>query len=484
MTASDAPKGSDSTAGTGSTESPAELAAELERVRAERDELKAEVGRLATTAPSRHRVRKVTAVVLVVASCVSFLTGGLGIWASRNFLDTDVWLARTGPLIENPAVRSAVTTELTDAAMELVKPEELFKEALPERGQMLAAPLSGAVRGFVEDQVAKVVASDQFEKLWLEANRQAHTAAVKVLRGDSEVVTSGDQTITLNLMPILNQVLARLTSVSPEIFGRTVNIPDVQVNEIPSAAIDKVNQAFGTDLPPDFAQITINDGGTLKEVQDGVRLFDRLVWLSVIVFIAATIGALAASTDRRRTLLQLAITDFVLLVLMRRIASRVETEVVDMVKADEFRGAAKAVTTALMSGLFDGTRALMWLFAAIIVVALVSGPSRWAREVRTKVSTTAVSLFSAARERGSDPATAAWLVAHRDALQIGVAVIAVAVLWWVNLGWIGVLVVLAVAALAIALLMRLPDHTHDDDHDEPEPPTPTDAQTGTVSSAT
>ncbi len=445
------------------------LEQQLARVRAERDEARAELARVEVAPESRHRVRRTVAVLLVIASCASFLTGGVGIWASRNFLDTDVWLQRTDPLIHDPAVQSAVSREITDAVMQLVDPEALFKEALPERGQMLAGPLSGAVRGFVAEQVDKVVESERFATLWAEVNRQAHTAAVKVLRGDSEVVTAGDDSVTLNLVPIINRVLARITSVSPELFGRTVNIPDVQIDEIPSAAIDKINEQFGTDLPPDFGQITVYDQGKLKELQDAIVLLDRIVWISVAIFIVSTIGAIALSLDRRRTLLQLAIADVVILVLMRRGAFRAQEQILDLVRVDDNRPAVKAVTTAMFEGLYNSTRILLWVFGIIIVVALVTGPGRRARELRTRTSSAVLGLVSSAREKGADPATTAWIVAHRDMLQIGVGAVAVALLWWLNLGWFGILVILLLAGGLIALLSRLPDEAARDDESTPTP---------------
>lgn len=446
-----------------------ELSAELERVKAERDEARAVLASVEPASESKHRARRAVAVLLVIASCASFLTGGIGLWASRNFLDTDVWLQRTDPLIHDPAVQQAVSAKVTDSVMQMVDPEALFKEVLPERGQMLAGPLSGAVRGFVADQVTKVVESEKFAEIWAQANRQAHTAAVKVLRGESDVVTANDDSVTLNLLPIINRVLARITSISPELFGKTVQIPDVQIDEIPSSAIEKINDRFGTDLPADFGQITIYDQGKLKELQDAIVLLDRIVWLSIVVFVASTIGALAASVDRRRTLLQLAIADVVLLVLMRRGAFRAQEQILDLVKVDANKPAVKAVTTAMFEGLYNSTRVLLWLFGIIIAVALVTGPGKRASGLRSRVSSAALSLASSARDKGGDPATAAWIIAHRDALQLGVGALAILLLWWLNLGWFGILVVLAIAGVLMALLSRMPDSSSSEDDSTPTP---------------
>lgn len=451
------------------TSSEQELRAEVERLRAERDAARAQLASAEQRPPSRHLTRRIAAGVLVVLSCLSFLTGGAGIWASRNFLDTDVWVDRVGPLADDPDVQAALSREITTEVMKLVDPKALFEDVLPERGQLLAVPLSGAVEGFVGDQVATFVASDAFARLWVGINEQAHAAAVRVLKGDSDVVQAGDDEITLNLVPVINQVLSRITSASPELFGRTVDIPDVQIDEVPTAAIDAVNNAFGTDLPEDFGQITIYDQGALKEVQDAIALFDRIVVLSVIVFVLATVGAIALSVDRRRTVLQLAITDVLLLILMRRAGMIAQDQVLGLVRVEDNEPAVRAATDALLQGLFDGTRLLLWLFGIIIVIAWLTGSSARVVKVRRGVASAATGVVSAARDRGSDPATVAWLVAHRDALRVAGVVVALGLLWWLDLSWFGVFVLLALVVAYEVLLSRLPDR--DEDGGTPTDPT-------------
>lgn len=441
--------------GSPATDEPAELEAELARVRAERDAARAELNELRVRQPSRHMTRKIIAGFLVFLSCVSFLTGGIGIWASRSLLDTDVWVDHVGPLAKDPDVQAAISAQITAEIMKLIDPKALFEEALPERGQMLAVPLSGAVQSFVGDQVDKFVASDAFDQLWVRINERAHRAAVKVLRGESDVVQAGDRTVTLSLIPVINDVLANITKASPEIFGKTINIPDVQIDEIPSAAIDKINSVFGTDLPPDFGQITIYDGGELKEVQDAIALFDRLVWVSVVVFVLATVGAFAASVDRRRTLYQLAIADVLLLILMRRAAITAQDQLLGLVKVPGNLGAVKAVSDALLQGLFDGTRILLWFFGILIALAWLTGSSKRAVAFRNGTVSVASGLTSAARERGTDPATIVWMVEHRDALRVAGVVVAVVLLWWLNLSWLGVFILLALVAGFEVLLGRL-----------------------------
>ncbi|HTO00391.1 MAG TPA: hypothetical protein VL068_06925 [Microthrixaceae bacterium] len=450
------------------TKELAKVRAELDATRSKLDDARAEAASLRTKPYSRHRIRRTTAGILVAISCLSFLTGVVGIWANRSLLDTEVWVDHVGPLGENPEVQAALSARITAETMKLIDPDALFREALPERGQILAGPLSSAVETFVGKQVDRVVASPQFERLWVRLNTQVHSTAVKVLRGDSEVVQATEGAVTLNLVPIINEVLARLTSVSPELFGRTINIPDVQIDEIPSAAITKINRAFGTNLPPDFGQITIYDQGKLKEVQDVIALFDTLVWASVALFVVSTIGALGLSVDRRRTLIELAIVDGLFLILLRRVVIAAQNQLLDLVPQQANRGAVKAVTDAVLQGLFDGTRMLMWMAGLLILLAWVTGPSARSASLRRHTISLVTGLATAAHDRGTDPSTTAWVVAHRDLLRIAGVALAVVLFWWVDMSWIWLLIVLIVLGAYEVVLSRLDISESDDDSTPPD----------------
>src|SRR3954447_16269671 len=146
------------------------------------------------------RLREIGAGVLIVLACLMFLVATPAVWAHRNFLDTDRFVSRAGPLIEDPAVQAALADRLTVELMSLVNPQKLFEEVLPERGQVLAAPLATAVQGFVHDQVEKFVQSDAFQTLWKAAIRTAHETAVAVLRGDTGRVLADNGVVRLNLV--------------------------------------------------------------------------------------------------------------------------------------------------------------------------------------------------------------------------------------------------------------------------------------------
>jgi hypothetical protein len=429
--------------------------AEIERLRAERDALRDEVAGLRRRARRTGWLRQTTAALLVALACVVLVASVVGLWARRNFLDTERFVDRAGPLIEEPAVQDALSARLTEQLMVLVDPEALFEEVLPERGQVLAVPLANAIEGFVGDQVDTFIASDAFERLWVGALGVAHEGSVNLLRGESEVVTSEDGQITLNLLPVVNAVLARITARSPEILGREVDIPDVTVDEIPAAAITRIEGALGVELPDDFGQFTVYDEGKLAAVQDAISLFDRLVVVLLPLGVVLAGLALWLSHRRRRTLLQLAVGLALGMVLIRRVGFRVQDEVAVLPPRPAGQESASLAAEAFLQPLttFGG-----WVLAGAIVVvvlAVLTGDYPWVVSLRRRTATLWSQAVAATGERARDETTVAWVTDHRDALLAAGGIVALVILWVADLSWLGLLLVLALAAAYAIAVYRI-----------------------------
>jgi hypothetical protein len=428
---------------------------DAEVLRSERDQLRAEVERLQRRSSRGGWWRRAAVAVLLVIASVSYAAAVPGIWARRNFLDTDRFVQRVGPLVDDPAVQDAVTFRLTEQLMVVVDPRALFEEVLPERGQLLAVPLAGAVEGFVHDRVESFVASDRFEQLWVGAATVAHRTAVRVLKGDSEIVESTGGQVTLNLLPVIDAVLQQITSQSPEILGRQVDIPDVSVEDIPETAIVRLEDALGIDLGDDFGQFTVYDDGTLEVAQDAVDLFDRIVIVLLPLAVLAAAAALWVTRRRRRTLLQLAAGVAVGMVVIRRVVFALEDDIAALPPTEQGRRAAVVAVDTFLDPL---TTFALWSLAGAALVALVAtltGPYAWAVRLRHWVARLATLVVSSTGERARDEATLTWIAQHRDALLLAGAGVGLLVLWVADLSWVGVLVVLALVAAVEAVVYRV-----------------------------
>ena len=456
-------------------ESPQVDEAEVERLRDEQARLEAEVGELRARLDEGRvrkggRLRRVVAAVLVfVTVVVATVTVG-GVWARRNALNTDRWVATVGPIAEAPEVQAALGRWVTDELMTLIDPESLFEEALPDRGQILAVPLTNALEGFVRDRVDGFLASDTFQSLWVQINERAHRRIVQILEGDTpENVTIEDGKVVLNVIPVINAVLADIGEASPEIFGRTVDLPTVSVDDVPEAAIEKIESALDVQIPSDFGQFTVFDASRLEQVQDAVELFNRLVVFVAILAVALFALTLWVSPRRRRTLIQLVVGTALGVVLLRRLGLRLEDDVVDMVRPDN-QEAAKVIVGAFVSSLLDATTWVLIIAAVIAVVAVITGPYPWARTARGKVTDGARWLGGAVRGavlgRADDPA-AAWVAGHREIVQGAAIVAGILVLLLADLSWWWLLVVVLLVAAVVVGAQRLAESAGDDE-EEPE----------------
>jgi hypothetical protein len=436
----------------------ARLAEERARLQEEVDELRAQV----TGAKPRRagRPRRIATAILVVVTALVVTVAVTSVWARRNALNTDRWVRTVGPIAEEPAVQQALGRYMTDQTMSAIDPEELFESALPERGQILAAPLTSALRGFVNDQVDSFLASETFQRLWVQINERAHQRVVQVLEGDlppSLQVQGND--VVLNVVPLLNQVLARLGEQSPEIFGRTVDLPTVTVDEIPEEAVQKVESALGRDLPDNFGQFTVFDASKLQQVQDTVTLVNRLVVAAVILAVVLFALTLWVSPRRRRTLLQLMVGIALGIVIIRRLGLRLEDDVVELVKPEN-RDAVQVIVGAFVSSLLDATAWILGIAAVIAAVALLTGPYGWARALRRGTVSGAQAAVGAARSainRQPDDPVVAWVGAHREVLQAGGIVVGILALLVFDLSWIGLFVLVALVIAYELVVQRLAD---------------------------
>lgn len=437
---------------------PDDLAAEVARLRAERDALLAQVEGLQRRRRRGGVLRRVAVVVLVVLSCLSLTSATVGVWADRTLLDTDGWIETVGPLGADPAVTAALQARISDGVVEILPAEEIIAEALPDNAAFLAAPLSTAVFDFVDEQVAAFLASEEFQTLWVEVNASTHARVLAVLRGEGEIAQIEGDTVVLDLLPIINRALVRLEGVASQLVGSDVDLPEITSGEVPERARARLSSALDVELPEDFGEIVVYDTDQLATVQRALVLFDQLLVALLVATPVLIIAALWLSTNRRRTLLQLLIGTSVLLVVVRRIAFLVQDHVAGLAPQETGRGAVQALADRVLDGLFGLTEPMLIAAFALIAVALLSAPYPWAVALRRNT----VALGRATAEAGGrarqgidTTGVVAWTQRHLRALQVAGAVVAVLLVAFVDVSWWGLLTVLVLLAAYEVALWRL-----------------------------
>jgi hypothetical protein len=443
--------------------SPEEIEAELERVKAERQELAARVETLEAHPQKRRRLRRIFTPILVALAVLVFTVTVPAVWGARTVLNTDRYVATVGPLAEDPAVQASIATKLTDQVFLALNVEGTLSSVLAEIGEratVLAAPLTTAVKGFVQDQVLNVVQSDAFQTFWVEANRFVHTQVLAILRGEGDTVSTVEGKVLLNLLPLVNLALGSIDRVATDLVGRDVTLPTIEEGEAPSESITKLEQALGVDLPDSYGQIVVYDSEDLEALQQTLSTLERLLVLLLVLIPVLVAASLWVSTRRRRTLIQLATGAAVGLVVIRRIAIIARDDLFERVDTERFP-AVRVLTNELMDSLFRYTGILLTIVLLTALIALVTGPYPWAVTARGWIRDGARGIAAAfSGERLPDTGRVRWIRDHRDGLMLGGAIFAVALLLLFDLslwGFVIAGIVLALYELALSRLGHEPD---------------------------
>lgn len=414
--------------------------------------------------PATHtRWRRRLVNVLAVVACLGMFTSVLAVWSHRTLLNTDAWVDTVAPLADDPAITDAVAAALTNQVFDLLDPQQLATDALPAQADFLAAPLTNALHGWTEDQVKALLQTEQFRNFWTTANRVVHTEIVSLLRGEAiGPVRATDGVVTLNLLPLLSRALQWIDEKAPDLIKKPIPIvtQDTPVGE----ARDQFQALVNRPLPENFGVITLFSSDNLAAAQQGVQLFDRLVYLVIGVTLALVVASLALSQRRRRTVAMLGIGLAASMLIANALINALEKEVIGLIGGERAREAAFATISTLIEQLRWMTDLLFWIGFAVIAVAFLAGDSRPATATRALAASTwqrlrgaaAPSLTAAAAGAPADAGAGTFIRDHRNGLAtagVAVAVLAL-VLIDVTLGrLVLVLSLLAVYEIGLGLVV-------------------------------
>ena len=242
--------------------------------------------------PRERRViwRTVASAILITLACLLAPLSATAVWASRQVSDTDQYLKTVAPLADDPSVQTTISDAVSNEILAALDIQGITDEALnaisqqglPPRVaanlQALSGPLVSGVQSFIRDQVANFVASPEFAAVWEQANQTAHSELVNLLEGNQGgALSAQNDTVTLNLAPIIAQVKERLVARG---FGVAENIP-------------VVNKSI----------VLVQSDGVTK-AQGIYRLLNTLgVWLPIISLLLFAAGVYVARNHRRALLI-------------------------------------------------------------------------------------------------------------------------------------------------------------------------------------
>jgi hypothetical protein len=362
----------------------------------------------AQTPARMPRWRRWTAGALIVISCILAPLSVLAIWVRNQVLNTDRYVENVKPLATNPSVISTASTNVTNRLFEAVDVQQLAEEALPPRASFLAAPIASGLRGVIGQATTRIMESDQFQRIWVEANRLAHQQLVKALTNQGKAVTTENGHIVLDLSGLVQQVVDQLAQNHIAIFSK---IP-----------VDRLNM-----------KIELADAQQLEKAQTATRILNRMSWLLPLLAILCLIGGLLLSPNWRRSLIRWGIGTAFAVLLIGVGLSVGRSLYLDAVTSPTLpRDTAAAVFDTLVRFLRQGVRLMIAVGLIVAIGAWLTGPTTVATRLRTTSRRVVGNAGGAAGERGvSFGAFGDWVAAHKNAVRIGtaLALLCVLLLW-------------------------------------------------------
>lgn len=362
--------------------------------------------------PRRTSGRSILAALFWLLACLAILVSGITVWAHQTVLTPGGWGGVVAGVASDQEVIEATSDRVVKRISDALDIQGRLAQALPGDLDIVPAVITGVVQDRVAERLAEVAASKPFQDAFVTVNEKAHEAAMKVIRGgDSQVLTSEEGVIALNVFPLIGGVLTTLQT--DGIIPAGIQLPDLTNYEPDPDRLAKLEAVLGRDLPDDIGTITLVQSDRLASVQEGVRAFDII---TIVVLVAAALFvalALWLSARRLRMVVWLAVGAIVALLLGRFVTRVVVEDVTGALRAGE-----NGVT---VRGVVDSTvDSLLWFTFALIVVAVVVALVAIVVERRAEISEI-VAEPESLRE---------WLRSRSRAIAyVGIGLVAFVVLW-------------------------------------------------------
>jgi hypothetical protein len=334
------------------------------------------------------RLRSAGLVLLLVLGCGLVAASLIAIYVRATVLNTDRYVETMAPIAESPNVQRAVAEKLDNAIAARVDYDALMEQALPDRGASLAPALANSLRDAVRTQLDRLVASDDFVRLWNDANRAVHERVVALLTtGESGRLRLEGDAVELDLSE--------------------------GVQRVRDALEERGLERIASAIPPDVdGRVTLLKSEGFVKARRGVGLLEDLTIVLPILALLCLAGHVLLSRPRRRGLMRVALGLLVTAMLLLALAGLGRSLYLDAIDQQVLPREAAA-------DIFDSLIELLRLSLRVVAIAaIVLGVLAFALGKTDRI---AAGARSAMRTPG-----AGWVAEHRVALQwsaVGLGVI-------------------------------------------------------------
>src|SRR4051812_28566581 len=327
-----------------------------------------------------ERPHRIAVAVLVSLAVITGFVGVFAVWVNRQALNTDNWTDTSGKLLENKKIQSTVSAFLVDELFSNVDVAAELRSVLPPQASPLAGPAAAGLQELAGRAAPELLASPKVQQAWRDANRAAHKQLLTILNGGSDVVTTANGVVTLNLHPLVDQLASRL-GISPD----AVAAARAKLQGAPGAAARGVaQQKLGLTLPPSSGEIEILRSDELDLAQSAAKGVRHLAVVFTVLPLLLFAAAIALAGGWRRVALRTTGWCFVGIGIVVLLGRRVgQGAVVDaLVSNDSVRPAAEAAWSIGTTLLHDIALAMVFYGVVVVLAAWLAGATRPAYAIR------------------------------------------------------------------------------------------------------
>lgn len=397
-------------------------AAKLEQ---ENQSLKAQLG---TATAAQNSWRKFGSWSLLSLSLISLVVASFLVWANRTIIDPDRYIATVGPVIQQPAVQKAITTNVSDKLFSQNKVEDRVAQILPPNADFLAGPIASQIKTQTTNLIGRVVSGDRFYNVWIATNQKAQAAFVKV-------ATSGRTSPVININDIYQFISTQLQDT-------------------------RLSPLLNKQLPASVGNVQVTSVPWLPQISHYMTVLNRWVWWSVILTFG--LAALAVLVAAQRPLLVkrlgigwigVAIVSFVIIHVVRGI-------VLGHISGQVNQDAAEAIWQTMVHYLYIQLEVTAIAGVAFATTGWFLGTSSLAIRARTASEGTLAKLRSQLLDVEPDNSTLKFLRSHRRGLEwlvLGLTLAALLLLIPLSVPSIIWVIIGGLAGLFIVELLVSPD---------------------------
>jgi len=354
-----------------------------------------------TKKTTKNRLLPWVSAILLVFAAIFFIFSIAGFWLKTNIISNDVWVSKTSEVIQNPNVRSDISTSLSNSIFTKVNVNNYVSDLLPEKAKPLAGPISNSLQSFTQQQINKVMQTQAFINMWENLNRQAHSGLINSLQkantnslNNNDLMYFNGDKLMLNINPIYTNIRSKLSA-----KGLTF------VDSITPGQVNK--------------QIQIAKVQQMPTVLFAFNIINKAAFYMIILMLIFGVSGLLIAKRKRKGLMIFGVSSIILLILNVQAVYLSQYPFVASLSSalqNSNSASAQAIFDIYTKDLIYYDRIAIVLMIVLIAFAFLAGPAKISVWIRMQIS----KVFGSK----SESQVVKWLVANTNYIITGLFTIA------------------------------------------------------------